>query len=510
MKFWLPGACSSALDIAWLFLTRVAGRETLAVFVSGLMVRMQSCDIYFSIKERGEWFAVDYDLVVLGGGPGGYKAALKAAQNGLKTALVEKAGLGGTCLNRGCVPTKLFLGATSVLAGLESQKKLKLATGQAVFDLQRLQARKDSIINASQNLMRVSLEKTGVQLFNGRGRLRGGKTVRVEDRELSFTNLILATGSESGALPGLKPDHEYILTSTDALCLTAVPRSMIVIGAGAVGLEIGQIFHRLGTRITMIEALDRVAPMEDREVSVELFRYLKRQGMDIRTGVRVKALSIDNALVRVCLEGREDLEAEKCLLALGRLPDTDSLNLEAEGVQTYGPGWIKADSFLGAADNIYAIGDVNGRSLYAHSAEHQGEYVLEHILGRDESPYDPGPVPSCIYGSLEVIRTGLGSQELTSAGETFSVSSASLAPNTIIQSHGLIQGFIKVFWVRDRVAGITGVGHGLSGLITLAQIATRERWTRKEAGRYIFAHPTLDESLREALLGPQIKNEPGS
>jgi dihydrolipoamide dehydrogenase len=446
---------------------------------------------------------MNYDLVVLGGGPGGYKAALKGALNRLKTALVESAQLGGTCLNRGCVPTKLFLGATSVISQLDNQKKLRLARGNAVFDLASLQIRKKSVISASQKAMRASLEKNGVDIFMDKGRLEGGKSVLAGSQKLHYNKLILATGSKSGFPRHLKPDHHNILTSTHALELSAPPQSLTVIGAGPVGLEMGQIFHRLGTRINLIEAMDRIAPMEDEQVSLELSRYLKRQGWNIITGSKVVKLSNNNNQLEVHLDNGQSVETQKCLLALGRRANTDELNLEAAGIEIYGSGWIKTSENLMASADIYAIGDVNGRTMYAHAAAHQAEYVLDHILGRTDASYPDNPPPACIYGSMEVIRTGLTQKELVLKGLPFSVSSASLASNPIVQGHGQIQGFIKVFWSDDRVMGITGTGYAVSGLITLAQIIIHEKWTREDAQKYIFAHPTVDETLQEALLAPR-------
>ncbi|MFO7727279.1 MAG: NAD(P)/FAD-dependent oxidoreductase [Desulfonatronovibrio sp.] len=445
---------------------------------------------------------MNYDLIVMGCGPGGYQAALKGARNNLKTAVVDPGDIGGTCLNRGCVPTKLFLGATSALTHLESQKKLRLARGQASIDLTRLQARKKGIVSASRKAMRAGLEKLGVDIFTGRGRLTGPDKIQVNDDQLGFNRLIVATGSSSGHPPGLEPDNRTVLTSTAALELAAVPESLVIIGAGAVGLEIGQIFHRLGTRITLIEALDRIAPMEDEQVSRELAGHLQRERWDIRTSTRVVKHSLEKSRLRIHLDNQEEIEADKCLLALGRKPNSAELGLEAAGISVSGPGWISTDQNLLASQNIYAVGDVNGRSMYAHAATDQAEFAVNHILGRTTAPYHESPMPGCVYGSLEIIRTGLSRKDLVSAGTAHHVSAAALAANPIIQSHGRIQGFIKVFWSDSRVVGITGIGHGLSSLITLAQVITSQQWTRKDVHKYVFAHPTLDEALREALLAP--------
>lgn len=441
-----------------------------------------------------------YDLIILGCGPGGYRAAVKAAGHNLKTAVIDPEDMGGTCLNRGCVPTKLLLGSTSVVSHLKNQKKLRLAQGQAEFDLSSLQARKHSIIKASQKSMRASLESLGADIYPGRGRLASPKTVQAGDYELSAHNLILATGSRSGSLPGLKPDHKTILTSTDALELAEPPESLAIIGAGAVGIETGQIFHRLGTRITLIEAMNNVAPMEDELVSRELLKYLKREGWDVRLGSKVERVCPDSNGLKIYLNNTETVTAGKCLLAMGRLPNSHDLNLEAAEIDVLGPGWIKTDKYLMAGSSIYAIGDVNGISLYAHSAADQAEYVVDRIMGKTSKPYHADPMPSCLYGSMEVIRTGLGQKELSQDDASCTVTQASLAANTIVQSHGQVQGFIRVFWKDGHVAGITGVGCGLSSLITLAQVITEQKWTRQDARKYVFAHPTLDEALKEALL----------
>lgn len=449
-----------------------------------------------------------YDLVIIGGGPGGYQAALRAAENNLKTALVEGGQIGGTCLNRGCVPTKLFLSATSAVTELESQKRLRLAGGSTDFDLSRLQNRKKSIVSSTRKYMLSMLDKSGVDIFLERGSLGEERTVLAGGSRLNCRNIIISTGSRSGSFPGMEPDHESILTSTDALGMLDVPSSLTVVGAGPVGLEIGQIFNRLGSRITLVEAMERVAPLEDEDVSKELARYLKREKWDIRTGVKVTGIEKGSDTLNIILDNSEKIESQKCLLALGRLPNTEGLNLVSPKIQVYGAGWIRTDGNLMAAPGIYAVGDVNGRSMYAHSATHQADFVLDHILGFTEESYQTQPPPACIYGSMETIRTGLTRKELVQKHMPLSISRATLAGNAIVQGHGQVQGFIKVFWSEQRVVGITGIGHGLSGLITLAQVIVDQKWSRDEVKKHIFAHPTLDEALREALLAPAIVESP--
>ncbi len=443
-----------------------------------------------------------YDLAVIGGGPGGYEAALYGASQGLTTALFESSALGGTCLNRGCVPTKLFLGSTGVVSRLAAQSRLKLARGEARFSLPALQKRKQSVIRASGNAMLQRLNQTGVDFFQARASLQEGNIIQAKEQGFECRSLILATGSKSGYPESLKPDHKHILTSTDALELEQVPDSLCVIGAGPVGLELAQIFSRLGTGITIVEARDRICPQEDPLVSRELASYFKRQKWRLFTRDKVSSIARDQDLLKITLDSGTMVEARKCLLALGRVPCTQGLNPGARHVQLSPGGWISINQNLEAAENLYAVGDVNGVAMYAHSAAHQARYAVSHILGRAEGPYPFAPPPSCIHGSMEVIRTGLRAEEMRAAGMDFQVSLARLASNTISQSHGSSQGFIQVFWHRDQVAGITGTGCNLSSLITLAQVICDQKWTREQAGQLIFAHPTLDEALREALLAP--------
>ncbi|WP_028573590.1 dihydrolipoyl dehydrogenase family protein [Desulfonatronovibrio hydrogenovorans] len=449
---------------------------------------------------------MNFELVIIGAGPGGYAAALAAGRNGLKTALVESGPLGGTCLNKGCVPTKLLLGTTSPEAELDGQKRLRLARGEISFDLAAVQNRKKILISATRKSMQDSLEKAGITIVQGRARLDGPGRLVVEDETIKYSSLILAMGSRSGSPPAVSPDHDRILTSTSALELETVPESLAVIGAGPVGIELAEIFSRLGTEITLIEALDSVAPHEDPQIGLELTRYFKRKKWVLKTGVRVESVSPGSSGLVIRLDSGQEVEVEKCLVATGRLPAGSGMNLKSADIQTQGPGWIKTDQYLRAAPGIYAVGDVNGKSMYAHAASHQAEYAVAHILGAQTSPYPFPAIPSCIYGSMEVVRTGILPDHPWLREKEIKVSKAMTAANPIVQGHGLIQGFIKVFWSQGRVTGITGAGHGLSGLVNLCQVITQQQWTKQEARQYIFAHPTLDETLKEALLAPWLEN----
>lgn len=447
-----------------------------------------------------------FDIIVIGAGPGGYAAALLASQRGKTVALIERQNLGGTCLNWGCIPTKLYLGATAHLEGLHSQSRLRLCSGSVQMDMEALKKRKNAFVAATHKAMACCLEKNGVALVQGQASLIDKNTVRVDGETgqiLAFTTLIIATGSSTNWFPGLEPDHVGILDSTDLLDLGEAPASLAVIGAGAIGLEMAEFWNRLGTAIHVIEAAPRIAPAEDEEIAQTLHGMLKRKKWNIVTGKRVAELVNEGEEVLVRLEDDTQIRAAKALVAVGRKPNTSGLGLENAGVPMIGAGWIATDDFLQATPGIYAIGDVNGRTLLAHAAEHQGRYAVLHALGETLEPYNPGPIPGCIYGSIEVMRAGSTASELAAQGTCVRVSRANLGANPISQAHGQAQGLVKIAWADGVVHGVTAVGHGASHLVTLAEIMVRDRWTMEKAHEHIFAHPTLDEALRDALIAPQ-------
>ncbi|MBU1040949.1 MAG: FAD-dependent oxidoreductase [Proteobacteria bacterium] len=448
--------------------------------------------------------ATTYDLVILGGGPGGFDAAIEAAGSGLKTALVEAAELGGTCLNRGCIPTKLWLGATEAVDELAAQAKMRVATGSVDIDFAALQTRKDKYLAATRKAMGMRLAQLGVDLVPGLGRVVAAGSLEVATAEgptpLSYRNLIVATGSRPGSFPGLAPDGARVLDSTGLLALAEMPKSLIVVGGGFIGLEMAQAAHRMGATITLVDALPRLAGMEDPEVSKTLESVFKRQGWDLRLGVKVASVKTRGEEAVLTLEGGEELHADCALIAVGRKPNTADLGLEALGATLNGAGYIQTDAQLQAAPNVSAVGDVNGRMLLAHAASHQAHYVVERLLGRTAKPYDSGPVPSILYGAPEVFRAGTMAEEAKAQGSSVLVSRAQLIANPIAQAHAATAGFVKCIWRDGKVAGITAVGAGVSRLACFATLIIKLGWTREEAEAFMFPHPTLDESLKAALL----------
>lgn len=450
-----------------------------------------------------------YDLLVLGGGPGGFDAAVEAAASGLRTALVEAADLGGACLNCGCIPTKLWLGATSAIEELSAQSKVRVAAGEVKVDFPALQSRKDRHLAATRKAMATRLAALGVDLYAGRGRVAGAHELEVKTAEgaqtLSFRKLVVATGSRPAAFPGLAADGKRVLDSTGFLALSKMPASLIVVGGGFIGLEMAQAAHRMGAKITIVDALPRVAGPEDPEVAKTLETVFKRQGWDFRLGVKVASVATqedgEGAILTLDAEnGGEELVAECALVAIGRRPNSADLGLESLGVELTGPGYIKTDENLLAAPDVYAVGDVNGRMLLAHAASHQAHYVVQRLLDKARGPYESGPIPSILYGAPEVLRVGLMAEEAKAKGEAVLVSRAQLIANPIAQAHAATQGFVKCVWKEGHVVGVTAVGADVSRMAVTAALIIRAGWTRDDAAGFMFPHPTLDESLKAALL----------
>jgi dihydrolipoamide dehydrogenase len=446
---------------------------------------------------------VRFDLVVLGGGPGGVDCALEAAALSLSTALVERAELGGTCLNRGCIPTKLFLGATDCVHEMHAQARLRLLEGEIRVDLEALQKRKGQMLAGSRKAIEKQLADAGVTLLRGQGTLRSASELEVATDQgpvaVEFGRLVVATGSRPTAFAGMEPDGACVLDSDAILEVTKTPASLLIVGGGVIGLELGRFFARLGTAITVIEAMDRLAPWEDPEVSAAIAALCKREKWALHVGSRVKSLRTADGAALLELESGQTLGAELALVATGRGPNTTGIGLETAGVRLGRGNFAEVDAFLLAAPTVAVVGDANGKAMLAHAASHQGRYAARHAAGRDCAPYAPGPMPWCIYGAPETVRVGRMAAELLAQGLEPRVSAAQLAANPIAQSHASAQGFVKIVWLDGRVVGVTAVGHGVAHLVTAATLMVRDGWTREDAQAFIWAHPTLDEALLHAL-----------
>jgi dihydrolipoamide dehydrogenase len=444
-------------------------------------------------------------LCILGAGPGGLRAAFEGLRLGFEVTLAERELVGGTCLNRGCIPTKHYLGGTAAVPLLRGAMAQKLATGSISPDLRNLKAKKDRFVKASRQAMEKQLSSAGVRLLFGTGRVSAPGQMEVAAGEgvqaYAWDALIIATGSHPSPLLNTAADHDCVLDSTDALELEEAPESLIVVGAGAIGLEMADFFGRLGAKISLVEGCAQLAPAEDPELGEALRRIYEREGWEVHTGRNVAALATRQGKAILRFADGGELSADKALLAVGRRPNSVGLSLEILGLEQQS-GWLPVDECLRVTPGVYAIGDVNGKSLLAHAADHQARYAVAHAAGEASGPYAPPPVPACIYGHMEVMRVGPSVQELRDR-QGIECSRGNMVANPIAQAYCATQGFIKVFWEEGRVCAISALGHGVSHLVGIAGVVVSQGWRVEDIHRIIWAHPTLDEALEAALSAPR-------
>ncbi len=450
-----------------------------------------------------------FDLIVIGGGPAGSKAAQIAAQGGMKTALSEAGFLGGTCLNSGCVPTKYLLGATSFVPLLEAQQARGTASGTVTVDLAAMQTRKDAHIKESRQALQRELEQAGVALFRAKGSFTGPRRLRIKgsdiDEEYGFTRCIVATGSVPAVFPGIRPDGATVHSPASILNIKKAPESLIILGGGAIGLETGELFHRLGTKIIIAEGAPRLLPGEELSTSRAVYEYLTGKGWNIYTGKRITSLSTQDGRSLLEFENGETLTAACSLLAAGRRPATQGLAPEAAGLAVRPNGWLETDAFLKTSEHVYAVGDINARLMMSHAAYDQARYAARHALGEEKGPYSPPVTPACIYGTIDIMRVGPTVAELQKSGKNVAVSRAFLAENSLAQSYGHPEGFVEMSWVEGELAAVNAVGHGVSHLMTAAALLVEKRVKKNFSCGAIFAHPTLDEALESAMLAPLVE-----
>jgi len=455
--------------------------------------------------------SVPYDLVVIGSGPGGYSAAIRAGQYGLKTALVEKqAKLGGTCLLVGCIPTKALLHTADVWERFVNSEAEGIHAENPRLDYPKVKDRKDGIVTKHSKGVEFLLKRAKVERIAGYATLKGGGKIEVKSdsgaQTIEAKNIIIATGSEARMLPGLEPDAETILTNIEILNLTAVPKSLIIIGAGAVGVEFASIFKRFGSEVTIIEMLPRVVPVEDEDVSKALERIFRKQKIRVETGAKadnIKKTANGVSLTLTTKDGKqEQLTAEKLLVAVGRKPNTEKIGLENTKVEV-DRGFIKVDQNQQTAEpGIYAIGDVvAGTPQLAHVATREGMIAVAHIAGKPAVPINKNRIPGATYTQPGIASVGLTEAQARAAGRKIRIGKFPFAGDSRATILGHHEGFIKV--VADEqygeILGVHIIGPDAFELIGEAVAAMEAEATVDVMMQTIHAHPTLYEAMGEAF-----------
>jgi dihydrolipoamide dehydrogenase len=452
-----------------------------------------------------------YDLVIIGSGPGGYTAAIRAGQYGLKTAIVEKdPKLGGTCLHVGCIPTKALLHAADVWEYFLDPEAQGFRCENARIDFNLVSERKNKIVAKHAKGVEGLMKKNKVEWIKGFGRIAGRGKVEVTSEKgtqtLDTKNILLATGSEARMLPGLTPDPQRILTNIEILNLTSIPKSMIIIGAGAVGVEFGSIFQRFGTKVTIIEMLPRIVPVEDEEVSKELERHFKKSGIRIETGARAENIQKSDSCVKLTVglaNGKtEEMQADTLLVAVGRRPLTDKIGLENTRVET-DRGFIKVDQYQRTAEpGVYAIGDiVAGTPQLAHVASMEGLVAVAHIAGKPARPVNKNRIPGATYTDPGIGSVGLTEAQARAEGFKVRVGKFPFAANSKSSILGKHEGFVKV--VADEkfgeILGVHIIGPEAFELISEAVTAMEAEATVETMMSTIHAHPTIYEAMGDAF-----------
>ena len=462
----------------------------------------------------------NYDLIVIGAGPAGYVAAIRAAQLGLKVACIDemqhqgKPALGGTCLNVGCIPSKALLESSEAYAQAKSGlDKHGISVENPSIDISAMQARKDKVVAGLTGGIAQLFKANGVTPIFGHGRVLADKSVTVTDpktgkilESLSVPHVILATGSTPMALPNLPFDHQTILNSDDLLALEVVPEKMVIVGAGVIGLELGSVWNHLGAEVILLEAMDEFLPTADRQVARQAQQAFKKQGLDIRLGAMVKGIETHKKGATISYEqkGEQDqIEADKVAIMIGRKPNTDNLLASDSGIATDQRGFIQVDSRCRTEiEGIWAIGDVVRGPMLAHKGSEEGVMVVELIAGKNPQTVDLDTIPSVIYTHPEIAWVGKTEAALKDEGVAFKVGSFPFAASGRAQASADTTGMIKVIAdaETDRILGVHMIGSKVSELLAEAGFAINYQATAEDVGSTVHAHPTLSEAMKEAAL----------
>jgi len=453
----------------------------------------------------------NYDVVVIGSGPGGYVAAIRCAQLGMKTAIVEKYNtLGGTCLNVGCIPSKALLDSSEHFqTALHDFEKHGIEINTPKVNLKKMMERKDEVIQQTCDGVQFLMKKNKIKVYHGMGSFVDEKTILIKgekEEKITGNKIIIATGSKPNYFPGMEPDKKRIITSTEALSLKEVPKHIIVIGGGVIGLELGSVYGRLGSQVTVIEFQDGLIPTMDKTLGKELMKILKKEGFKFLFKHAVKQVNSTKDGVQLDVENKKgeiiSVEGDYCLVAVGRKPYTDQLGLENTSIEVDKAGRIITNANLQTSSaNIYAIGDVVKGAMLAHKAEEEGVYVAELIA--DQKPHlDYNLIPGVVYTWPEVAAVGKTEDELKTNGVAYKVGQFPIRALGRARASMDIQGLIKIISDEktDEVLGVHMIAPRAADLIMEAVVAMEYRASAEDIARICHPHPTYSEAVKEAAL----------
>lgn len=450
------------------------------------------------------------DVAVIGAGPAGYVAAIRAAQLGKSVAVIEREYLGGTCLNVGCIPSKALLDATEHVTWIrEGAAKIGIKVGDVDVDWQKMQRHRQKVVDASTKGVAYLFRKNEIEHVEGEGKFVEPGVIEVtasdSTRRIRARATIIATGSAPIALPGVPFDGERVISSTGGLVMQEIPRKMVVVGGGYIGLEMGSVYQRVGSEVTIVEALDAILPGMDADIVAEATKIFTKQGIEIRTSTLVTSASVGSDGVEVELtsgDEKETLTADTMLVAIGRMPVTDGLGLEAIGVDTDERGFIQVDDgFRTSAEGVYAIGDVIGGKMLAHKGMEEGVVVAERIAGR-KSLMDYFPIPGIVYTHPEIAAVGATEEEARDEGIEISVGRFPFSANGRARAMNETAGFVKIIADKetDQMLGCHIIGARAGDLIAELVAMAAFRASAEDIALTVHAHPTLAEAVKEAAL----------
>jgi len=451
---------------------------------------------------------MNYDLIVIGSGPGGYVAAIRASQLGLKTAIVERESLGGVCLNWGCIPTKALIKSAEVFEYINHAAEYGIKVGSSEVDFEAMIKRSRGVADGMSKGVQFLMRKNKIDVVVGTGKLKAKGVVTVtnangETQELTAKHIILATGGRSRELPNLKQDGKKVIGYRQAMILPKKPASMIVVGSGAIGIEFAYVYNAIGTKVTVVEFLDNIVPLEDEEVSKQLARTLKKQGINIMTSSNVESVDSSGDICKVQVKtatGTETLEAEIVLSAVGISTNIEGIGLEENGVQTDRGKVVVDDYYKTNVEGVYAIGDIVKGQALAHVASAEGIICVEKIAGLDPHPLDYNNIPGCTYCSPEVASVGYTEKAAKAAGYELKIGKFPFSASGKASAAGAKDGFVKLIFDAKygEFLGAHMIGHNVTEMLAEVVTARKLEATGHEIIKTVHPHPTMSEAIMEA------------